>query len=109
VRGIKYSENRHPSSLLASSSLASSSLLVPILAPNTGMNHLAVLSAETRTSAAQGWTVRNLAAGAAPPLRTSGQSALGARTVRNGVEHRLLHSIPRSRLPGENPIGEKRS
>jgi hypothetical protein len=42
-------------------------------------------------------------AGAAPPMRTSGRSAPGARTIRNGAEGLLLHSGPRSRLPGGIP------
>jgi hypothetical protein len=58
---------------------------------------MAVLSAEART-------VRDLSTGAAPPLRTSGQSVPGARTVRDGAEG-LLHIRPRSRLPRGIPSG----
>jgi hypothetical protein len=55
----------------------------------------------------QSQTVHNLDARADPPLRTSGRSALRAWTVRVGTECCLLHSRPRSRLPGGIP-SEKR-
>jgi hypothetical protein len=38
---------------------------------------------------------------------TSGRSALGARTVHNGAEGLLLHSRPRSHLPGGTPSGRR--
>jgi hypothetical protein len=50
---------------------------------------------------AQGRTVHDLGAGASP-LHTSGRSALGVRTVRDGVERRLFRR-PRSRLPAGLP------
>jgi hypothetical protein len=46
-------------------------------------------------------------AGAIPPLRTTGRSAPGARTVRNGAEGLLLHSRPRSRLLGGTASGRR--
>jgi hypothetical protein len=46
-------------------------------------------------------------AGETPPLRTSGRSAPGARTVRDGIEGLLLHSRPRSRLPRGTPSGRR--
>jgi hypothetical protein len=48
-------------------------------------------------------TIRDLDAGAAPSLRTSGRSASGARTVRGRAESRLLRNKPRSHLPGGTP------
>jgi hypothetical protein len=65
------------------------------------MNRLAVLST------AQGRTVRDLGAGAAPSLCMSGWSAPEARTVRDGTEGRLLRRRPRSRLPGWTPSGRR--
>jgi hypothetical protein len=51
-----------------------------------------------------GRTVHDLGTRAAPSLRTSGRSALGAQTVRNAAKGRLLRSRPRSRLPGGTPL-----
>jgi hypothetical protein len=47
------------------------SMLAPIWEPNTETNHLSVLSTEART-------VRDLGAGADPPLHTFGRSTPGA-------------------------------
>jgi hypothetical protein len=60
-----------------------------------------------RRSAAQGRTIRDLGAGATPSLRTSGRSAPGAWTVRDGVDNSLLRSRPRSRLPEDTQSGGK--
>jgi hypothetical protein len=51
--------------------------------------------------------VRDLGAGAAPSLRTSGQFVSGAQTVRDDVEGRLLHYRHRSRLSGATPSGRR--
>jgi hypothetical protein len=51
--------------------------------------------------------VRDLGIGAAPSLRTSKRSAPRARTVRNGIEGRLLHSKPRSCPSRETPSGRR--
>jgi hypothetical protein len=51
--------------------------------------------------------VCDLGAGAAPPLRTSGRSAPRAQMVHDGVERRLVHSRPRSRLPGGTLSGRR--
>jgi hypothetical protein len=45
--------------------------------------------------------------GAAPPLHTSGRPTPGAQTVCDGEEGHLLHSRPRSRLPGRTPPGRR--
>jgi hypothetical protein len=46
-------------------------------------------------SVVQDRTVRDLYAGA-PPLRTSGRSVSGTRTVRDSIEDCILHNRPRS-------------
>jgi hypothetical protein len=60
------------------------------------MNHLSVLPAAARM-------VCDLVAGAAPSLCASGRPAPGARTVRDGIEGRILCIRPRSRLLRETP------
>jgi hypothetical protein len=54
-----------------------------------------------------GRTVCDLAAEAAPPLRTFGWSMPRTRTVRDDAEGRLLHSRLRSRLLGGTPSGRR--
>jgi hypothetical protein len=51
--------------------------------------------------------VRDLGAGAASSLRTSGRFTPSARTVRDDAESRLLRSRPRSRLSGGTPSGRR--
>jgi hypothetical protein len=75
-------------------------VLAPIWAPNTRRDRLAVLSAKART-------VRDLAAGVSPPLRTSRRSTSGARMVRDGADGLLLRSSPRSRLPRGTTPGRR--
>jgi hypothetical protein len=50
---------------------------------------------------------RDLGAGVSPPLGTTERSALGARTVRDGTEGRLLRSRPRSRQTEGTPSGRR--
>jgi hypothetical protein len=59
-------------------------VLVPIQAPNTRKDRLAVLSAKARTVRGTGSDGPRPGAGATP-LHTSGRSAPGARTVCNGA------------------------
>jgi hypothetical protein len=82
-------------------------MLTPIWTPNTGTNKLAMLSAARGRSTEQGQTVHDLGTGAAPPLRTSGRSAFGARTVRDGVKKHLRSSRPISHLLGGIPSGRR--
>jgi hypothetical protein len=83
-------------------------MLVPIQAPNTRKDHLAVLSAEARTVHGTASDSPRPGAGTTPPLRTSGRSAPQARTVRDGAEGLLLRSSrPRSCLLGGTPSGRR--
>jgi hypothetical protein len=66
-----------------------------------------VLSAEARTVRGTGPDGPRPGAGATPPLCTSGRSAPGAQTVRDGAEGLLPRSRPRSRLPGGTPSGRR--
>jgi hypothetical protein len=75
--------------------------------PNTGTNHLVVLSAKARTVRGIGSNGLRPCAGAAPPLCMSGRSMPGAWTIRDGAERRLLHRRPRSRLSGGTPSGRR--
>jgi hypothetical protein len=59
-----------------------------------------MLSAEARM-------VRDLGAGATPPLCMSGRSASGAWTVHDGVERRLLRNRPRYCLSGGTSSGRR--
>jgi hypothetical protein len=74
---------------------------------NTGTNHLAVLFAEART--VRGIVPDGLrpGAGASPLLCMSGRSAPRAQTVRDGTEHRLLRSRPRTHLLGGISSGRR--
>jgi hypothetical protein len=81
-------------------------VLAPIQAPTTRKDRLEVLSTEARTVRGTGSDGPRPGAGATPPLLTSGRSAPGTRTVRDGVEG-LLRSRPRSRLPGGTPSGRR--
>jgi hypothetical protein len=72
-------------------------VLASIWVPNTGMDHLAVLSAETQTVRGTRSDSPRPGAGASPPLRTSEWSMSGAWTARDGAEG-LLRNRPRSRL-----------
>jgi hypothetical protein len=54
-----------------------------------------------------GSDTRDLGTGVAPSLHTSGWSAPGAPTFRDGAEGRLLRSRPRSHLPGGTPSGRR--
>jgi hypothetical protein len=71
--------------------------VAPIWAPNTGTNRLAMLSVEARTVRGTGPDGPRVA----PPLRTSGRSVPGTRTVRDGAKDRLLRS--------RDLVGEERS
>jgi hypothetical protein len=82
-------------------------VLAPIRVPNTRKERLAVLSVEARMVSGTGSDSPRHGVGATPPLRTSGQSASGAQTVRDGTEGLLFHSRPRSRLPGGTLSGRR--
>jgi hypothetical protein len=81
-------------------------VLALIRAPNTRKERLAVLSAEVRTVRGTGPDGPRPRAGATP-LRTFGRSVSRARTVRDGANGLLLHSRPRSCLPGGTPSGRR--
>jgi hypothetical protein len=66
-----------------------------------------VLFAEAQTVCVTGPDGPRPGAGATPPLHTFGRSAPGARTVHDGAEGLLLHSRPRSCLPGGTPSGRR--
>jgi hypothetical protein len=71
------------------------------------MDRLVVLSADARTVLGTGPDGPRPSTGATPPLRTSGRSAPGARTVRDGADGLLLRNRPRSCLSGGTPSGRR--
>jgi hypothetical protein len=72
------------------------------LAPNTGKNHLLVLSTVART-------IHDLTAGATSLCMLVGRSAPMARTVRACIEGFLLRKELESHLAGGTPVGKERS
>lgn len=71
-------------------------MLASIWALNTRTNHLSVLSVETRT-------VRDMSAGADPPLDTFGRYA--PETARSAIAQRVFFSEKNPRThPGRDPF-----